>query len=134
MYLVDSNVWLSVLLAEDRAAESKKFLQSVPAEQLAITEFSLYSIGIILTRLKKSRVFVDFITDTLEDSAVQRIRLELDDLKKLPRIQAQFNLDFDDAYQYLAAQKHDLILVSYDHNFDRVVRRRKTPAELMRSS
>ncbi len=134
MYLVDSNVWLSVLLAEDRTGESKKFLQSVPAEQLAITEFSLYSIGIILTRLKQSQVFVDFITDTLEDSAVQRIRLELDDLKRLPRIQKQFDLDFDDAYQYVAARKHDLILVSYDHDFDRMKTGRKTPGELLGES
>ena len=53
MFLVDTNVWLEMLLEQERAAEARQFVQGVEAENLAITEFSLYSLGIILTRLKK---------------------------------------------------------------------------------
>jgi hypothetical protein len=42
-----------------------------------------------------------------------------------------FNLDFDDAYQYVAAEKHDLTLVSFDADFDRTDRGRKTPADIL---
>jgi predicted nucleic acid-binding protein len=45
----------------------------------------------------------------------------------------QFNLDFDDAYQYLAAEKHGLILVSLDSDFDRTERGRQTPVEALDS-
>jgi predicted nucleic acid-binding protein len=44
----------------------------------------------------------------------------------------QFNLDFDDAYQYVAAEKHDLTIVSFDSDFERTGRGRKTPAEVLK--
>lgn len=37
------------------------------------------------------------------------------------------NLDFDDAYQYVAAELHNLTLVSFDPDFDRTPRRRLDP-------
>ena len=54
MYLIDTNVWIELLLGQQRAKEVKRFFQEIEASQLAITEFSLYSIGIILDRLGKS--------------------------------------------------------------------------------
>ena len=41
-----------------------------------------------------------------------------------------FRLDFDDAYQYVAAEKFDLALVSFDADFDRTDRKRMVPAEI----
>jgi predicted nucleic acid-binding protein len=41
MFLVDTNVWLEVLLAQERADEASRFLQGVDAAELAISEFSL---------------------------------------------------------------------------------------------
>jgi hypothetical protein len=43
----------------------------------------------------------------------------------------RFRLDFDDAYQYVAAEKHDLTLVSFDADFDRTDRGRKTPVDVL---
>ena len=76
MVLVDTNIWLELLLEQERADEVRQFLQGIEARHLSITEFSLYSIGIILTRLKKDEVFEDFLLDTIEDSGVGRIRLD----------------------------------------------------------
>jgi len=42
----------------------------------------------------------------------------------------EFKLDFDDAYQYIAAEKYDLTIVSFDSDFDRTTRGRKTPSEI----
>lgn len=42
-----------------------------------------------------------------------------------------YGLDFDDAYQYAVAEKHNLTLVSFDKDFDRTERGRKTPAEIL---
>jgi len=131
MYLVDTNIWLEALLSQEKAREAQAFLQGVEARDLAITEFTLYSIGVILTRLKKAEVFRDFISDTLEDSAVRRVQLDPAGLKRLLVIQQKFGLDFDDAYQYVSAENHNLILVSYDSDFDRTERGRKTPSQLL---
>jgi len=43
----------------------------------------------------------------------------------------RFGFDFDDAYQYVAAEKHNLILVSFDADFDRTKRGRRTPADIL---
>ncbi len=82
MYLIDTNVWVELLLEQQRAKEVKRFFQEIEASQLAITEFSLYSIGIILDRLGKSETYADFISDTIENSGVKLIRLSVKDFKR----------------------------------------------------
>lgn len=44
----------------------------------------------------------------------------------------RFHLDFDDAYQYVAAERYNLTIVSFDSDFDRTDKGHKTPAELVR--
>jgi predicted nucleic acid-binding protein len=43
-------------------------------------------------------------------------------------------LDFDDAYQYVAAGKYDAIIVSFDSDFDRTERGRMVPPQILHSS
>lgn len=131
MYLVDSNVWLELLLEQERAEEVAQFLQIVGTDELWITEFTIYSIGIIMTRLNKEEIFEDFLSDVLEDSGVKRVCLSIGDLKQVIQVARKFRLDFDDAYQYVAAEKNDLCLVSFDADFDRAEMRRRTPSEIL---
>lgn len=42
---------------------------------------------------------------------------------------ALHRMDFDDAYQYVAAEKRDLTIVSFDRHFDGTPRGRRTPGE-----
>ena len=130
MYLVDSNVWLELLLDQESAEEVRQFLQKVEANEILMTEFTLYSIGLITTRLKKEAVFEEFISDILEESGVERISLSASDLKELLSASREFGLDFDDAYQYVAAKSNDLVLVSFDKDFDKTDIERKTPKEI----
>ncbi len=130
MFLLDTNIWLELLLEQQQASEVRQLLRAREALELAITEFSLYSIGIILTRLKKDSLFADFLADALEDSGVGVVRLDREGLKEVLAIRRRFELDFDDAYQYVAAEKHNLILLSFDSDFDRTERGRKTPAQV----
>jgi len=95
MYLVDTNVWIELLLEQEKSNDVKKFFQEVETRQLYITEFSLYSIGIILTKLNKDDVFHDFISDIIEESNVRLIRLNTFDLKYIIDIHKHFHLDFE---------------------------------------
>lgn len=67
MYLVDTNIWLELLLDQERAEEVRKFLEKVHPSALHISQFTLYSIGIILLKLKKPELFLSFVEDTLLD-------------------------------------------------------------------
>jgi uncharacterized protein len=49
---------------------------------------------------------------------------------RVEQVAAAFRLDFDDAYQYVVAEKFDLILVSFDKDFDRTDRKRIIPADI----
>ena len=46
-------------------------------------------------------------------------------------VAAKFNLDFDDAYQYSAAMKHGLMIVSFDTDFDRTTEGRLLPTDAL---
>jgi len=131
-FLIDTNVWLEMLLKQERASESVSFLQQVDPQEVALTDFSLYSVALAMTQLKKDNELVDFVSDALEDSGFVSIGLELADLKTVIAARQRFKLDFDDAYQYAAAEKHNLTLVSFDADFDRTECGRKTPAQIIK--
>ena len=52
MYLLDTNTLLEFLLDQENANDVEKMLQSIPPVNLYISEFSLYSIGVIMLRRK----------------------------------------------------------------------------------
>ncbi|MEJ5308399.1 MAG: PIN domain-containing protein [Anaerolineae bacterium] len=130
-YLLDTNILLELLLAQDRADEVKTFLQTIPPAELCLSEFSLYSLGIILFRRQHHREFLKMTKD-LQDNGIQLTRITANELPNVASIAQQFSLDFDDAYQYAIAEKFNLTIVSFDHDFDRTKRSRKTPEEVLR--
>jgi hypothetical protein len=132
MYLVDTNVWLEPLLQQERAEEAVQFLTQTPTENLFISDFSFNSIGLILTRRnRRLDLLLDFVRDVFTDGAVGLVRLEPQDTPDIVAALNQFNLDFDDAYQYVAAQRNNLVIVSFDNDFNRTPEGRRTPAEII---
>jgi predicted nucleic acid-binding protein len=131
MYLVDTNIWLELLLEQDRWQEVKSFFEKVNPDDIHITEFAVYSIGIILSRYEKIDVFRDFITDLVHDSQVDIIRLQGEDYFKIIEAMEEYPLDFDDAYQYAAARKMNLELVSFDSDFDQTPEKRILPGQVI---
>lgn len=131
VYLVDTNVWLERLLEQERADEVGRFLDQPPPVQFYLSEFALYSIGVTLTRLGKKDLLVKFVRDTISDLTVLLVRLGREDIERIVAVTTRYGLDFGDAYQYVAAEKHNLTLVSLDADFDRTERGRKTPADIL---
>ncbi|NIM16967.1 MAG: PIN domain-containing protein [Candidatus Aminicenantes bacterium] len=131
MYLVDTNIWLELLLEQDRWQEVKSFFEKVNTDHIHITEFAVYSIGIILSRYEKTDVFKDFITDLIHDSQVDIIRLQGEDHFKIIEAMEEYSLDFDDAYQYAAARKMNLELVSFDSDFDQTPEKKILPGQVI---
>lgn len=78
------------------------------------SDFTLHSIAIILTKLKKYDTFVKFIDDLFVDNKINLVRLEPESVKNVLTIISQYNLDFDDAYQYVCADNYNLEIISFD--------------------
>lgn len=130
MYLVDTNVWLERLLGQNKSEIVGKFLDYVAVEDLAISDFALHSIGVILSKLNRRDAFLKFIEDLFIIGSVSIVRLEAEDMQGVMSVVEEFKIDFDDAYQYTAAQKYNFTIVSFDKDFDRTPSGRKTPQDI----
>ncbi len=131
MYLVDTNIWLERLLGQAKSDEVGQFLNHIPSNQLFITDFAFHSICVILTRLKQKAALIDFVQDIFVDGSVTLISVKPEETQSLVDAMNKFNLDFDDAYQYVAAGQNDLVIVSFDSDLDRTTKGKKTPAEVL---
>jgi predicted nucleic acid-binding protein len=131
VYLVDTNLWLERLLDQVRSEEVGQFLERVAPERLFITDSSFHSIGVVLDRLQRTDVLLHFVRDVFVEGGVTLIHLDPDDTSRLVDVISATKLDFDDAYQYTAAEKYDLSIVSFDGDFDRTERGRRVPAQVL---
>ena len=131
MYLLDTNIWLERMLDQEKSGEVGEFLDEIPSSQLFITDFSLHSIGVILHRLHRQADFLSFVQDAFIDGAVGLVSIEPESMAHLMTAIDRFGLDFDDAYQYVAAEMYDMALISFDNDFDRTERGRFTPGDIL---
>ena len=129
MYLVDSNVWLELLLEQDRASEALSFVEGASPGSLVISDFALHSIGVILVRRGRNQALRQFLDDLAEAETVIH-KLSLDEIREVVNACEEFNLDFDDAYQYVAARNSGLRIVSFDRDFNRTDIERLLPSEV----
>ena len=129
MYLVDTNIFLHVLLEKDKYKPSFNFLKC--EHELFITEFTIYSICILLSRLKEFDLLNKFIQDILSSDNIIRLSIEPEEIKSIIDIENEYNLDFDDAYQYYVAFRENLIIVSYDKDFEKTEKGSKIPEDIV---
>lgn len=131
MYLVDTNIWLERLLNQARSDEVGKFLRVTSSRELYLTDFAFHSICVVLARLARTNVLLDFVEDVFVQGSVNLVSIAPSDIPLLVDAMNRNNFDFDDAYQYVAAQQNQLRIISFDSDFDRVPNLRKTPATIL---
>jgi len=117
MYLIDSSVFLEVLLTQEKSDICKDFLDS-NLDNLHISDFSLHSIGVILFRNKKEEIFQSFVTDIIPNVII--VSLPKLSYKNMVETKKRIGLDFDDTYQYMVAKDHDLEIVTLDSDFAKI--------------
>jgi len=128
--LVDTNIFLEVLLEQTHCDETKDLLAKTDTHDFFISDFSLHSIGLILLRRNKADAFRDFLSDMMTGAGTKVALLHPDEMEAIADHAAAFNLDFDDAYQYAVAEKYDLTITSFDKDFDRTARGRSEPSAI----
>ena len=75
-YLVDTNIWLERLLDQDKSEIVSKFLDTIPLEQIFISDFALHSIGVIMSRLNKLDILDKFVNDLFFNGLIEQISLD----------------------------------------------------------
>ncbi len=117
MYLLDTNILLEILLQQKNSNECEKFMNN-NLGALAISDFTLHSIGVILLRDKKYEVFGNFISEVLEKVII--FNLPMSSYSLIAEYSKKTGLDFDDTYQCLVAKHYILSIVTMDFDFKKV--------------
>ena len=114
MYLFDTNIFLEIMLSQEKSGDCKKALID-HIGYLFISDFSLHSIGVILFRHKKEKVFNNFIADVFPK--IEIVSLSRESYGKISEFKNEYNLDFDDAYQCKVAEERGLTIITMDKDF-----------------
>ena len=117
MLLVDTNIFLEILLKQDKSDSCKAFLEKNIAV-LNMSDFTLHSIGIILFKQKEEQSFFKFISDTLPKTSL--LSLPKYKYTEIINVKKQIGLDFDDSYQYCICKHFNLNFITMDYDFKKV--------------
>ena len=134
MYLIDTNVFLEVLLARSRKEGCKSFLRKVGdgEKEGAVTDFTIHSIIVIMDSFKKLEALKTFLSSLAAYKGLRRLSTSLPIEIEAVEQALSRGLDMDDAIQYSAALSANVeCIVSYDKHFDGLEIPRKTPEELI---
>jgi len=129
--LVDANIILEIILQRKNFEQARRLLATTEGHDFFISNYSLHSIGTFLFKLNKKQEFLELLDDFVRNN-VEVLAIQETELKNLKTLSEKFHLDFDDAYQYSLAEKYDLVIVSFDKDFDKTLRGRKTPEEILK--
>jgi len=116
-YLIDTNIFLEILLEQENKEKCKSFLVKNYGE-IVLSDFSLHSIGVILFRNQKYSLYNSFINDVIPNIKVASI--EKSGYSRLREFAVQFNLDFDDSFQEVLSEELNLTIVTMDKDFERI--------------
>jgi hypothetical protein len=128
--LVDTNLFIEVLLNQAKAGEARTLLENRKRHELFVSDFALHSVGLLLFRYGQEHVFRQFLED-IARVGIQMVSLTAPEMCPVVDGAAKFKLDFDDAYQYSASQRNGLKIVSFDADFDRTSEGRLLPANVL---
>ena len=127
MFLVDTNCLMEVARSRAHAADVTRFLSDVPALNLHVALYSVHSIGLLVPRHNMPGQYGPFVSQIGIGTRIGVTSVPLPQLGLVDDACTSHNLDFDDAYQYVAAELNGLTVVSYDADFDRTPRGRLEP-------
>jgi predicted nucleic acid-binding protein len=133
MLLVDTNIFLEVLLLQEKKDQCESFLNQLKKGKKigVITDFSIHSIIVImnsLDRLKELRIFLLSLTAY---KGLKVYRTSLTDEINAVDIALTQKLDMDDALQYSTARALNVeAIISFDRHFNNLDIPRKEPLNL----
>src|SRR5688500_12028661 len=126
-FLLDTNCFIQIVRSRPDAPQVQALLQAVPVTRLFMSDYTLHSIGVVMNRFGQIGGYTTFVTGLGVGRGFGIAQIDVNRLDRVATACVGFGLDFDDAYQYVAAELHGLKLVSLDADFDRTPNGRLTP-------
>lgn len=118
MYLIDTNIFLEVLLDQDKKPACLRFLENLEASIPGlVSAFSLHAIEAILSSRGKNRVLESFLEFFQDHPYLFVHSTSIEEEIKVSRLLRKSPLDFDDQLQLFIAHKLGLTIVTLDKDF-----------------
>lgn len=134
MILLDTNIFLELLLDQKRAAECENLLDLISKGKMeaTITHFTVHAVEAALPDAKSLATFLRNLEHSVGLSVYDT---NLSEEMATALISEKIGLDFDDTLQYYVAKKLGAdAIVSFDEHFDRLDVRRVEPRDLLRTT
>lgn len=129
--LADANVLLEAALEQDRDQEARSFLEKTDPGAIVVSDFGLYTVGIVLEREGKGGAYARLVRDITGSGGLRWLPGQ--ELAAVPAEARALGLDFDDAYHHRLAEVLEVPLVSFDDDFDGTPRGRVRPWDAVES-
>ena len=119
MYLIDTNIFLEILLAQEKKDECIALLKEIENGNIsaAVTKFSIHSIEVIMGNYKLTnelRIFLESLSE-LKSLHIYSTNIS-DEINAIDEM--ELGLDFDDALQVSAARALNTEIISFDKHFN----------------
>ncbi len=135
MFLIDSNIFLEILLKQKQAEECKTFLREANETNLKLTcsHFAIHSIEAILSGANKYDAIEQFLKNLEQNPLISIYSTTIEEEIEINRLTQTKKLDFDDALHYYVAKKTGChAIISFDTDFDHTDLTRKTPQMIIK--
>ena len=131
MYLLDTNVFLEILLEQEKSAECEFLLKNIKHSNMLfyVSSFTLHSIEVTMIREDKTELLSDFLRFILA-SKIIRLDTNTNEELQILNLAKEFELDFDDAFQFYLCRKNNLKIISFDKHFDKLTIQRVEPKDV----
>lgn len=134
MFLIDTNVFLEVMLARAKRKACIEVLNAVKIarEKAAVTDFTIYSIMIILDGRGRLRELDRFLRSLSAYKGLTLYASSLEDKLEAVELAVSGEFDVDDAVQYASAKSLGAkAIISLDRHFDDHLIPRMDPSEFV---
>jgi predicted nucleic acid-binding protein len=121
MILIDTNIFLEVLLARARKEASKVLLRSLRdgREKGIVTDFTIHSIIVIMDGLNRLKELKTFLSSLTAYKGLRIYHTSIADEIRAIELTDETSLDMDDAIQYASALSTNAeAIVSFDKHFN----------------
>lgn len=132
MYLIDTNVFLEILMQQERSENCKKLLEKVAESDMncLVSSFTVNGVeGMLIDELEALDKFMTNITSLVN---LDVVKTSIEEEKHIIELAKSGNLDFDNALQYSVAKRENAeAIISFDSDFDKTDLERKEPEEII---
>jgi len=131
LILIDTNVFLELLLGRKRAEECERLLDLVSKGEIeaVVTHFSVHALEAIL---KDSEALIRLLRNIQYSSGLYVYSTDLTEEEAIAIVSQKIGREFDDSLQYYVAKKLGAeCIVSFDKHFDGLDIPRAEPNEIL---